>query len=116
VQAMFWASLIAAVIVLPIALMQGQMFSLLPFGRPEAALVISSGLHALLYATYVWLNGKAGAVFAAQTAYFVTGSGVFWAMLLLGERFSQWIWLALVVMLAGLALVQPRHRVALKKA
>ena len=116
VQAMFWASLVAAVIVLPVALAKGQMFGLLPFGRAEAALVFNSGLHAMLYATYVWLNGRAGAVFAAQTAYFVTGSGVFWAMLLMGERFSQWIWLALAVMLCGLALVQPRHSAAAQKA
>ena len=108
VETMFWASLIAAVITLPVALMQGQMFSLVPFGRPEAALTISSGLHALLYASYVWLNGRAGAVFAAQTAYFVTGFGVIWAMILLGERFSPVVWAALVVMLAGVALVQPR--------
>ncbi len=110
VQVMFWASLIAAVITLPVALMLGQMFDLAPFGRPEAALVFNSGLHALLYAGYVWLNGKAGAVFAAQTAYFVTGSGVFWAMVLLDERFSPVVWVALVVMLTGVALVQPRAK------
>lgn len=108
VETMFWASLIAAVITLPVAVMQGQMFSLLPLGKPEAALTLSSGLHALLYAGYVWLNGRAGAVFAAQTAYFVTGFGVIWAMILLGERFSPVVWGALVVMLAGVALVQPR--------
>ncbi|MDK2775562.1 MAG: EamA/RhaT family transporter, partial [Tabrizicola sp.] len=50
------------------------------------------------------------AVFASQVAYFVTGSGVFWAMLLLGERFSTLVWVALVVMLAGVALVQPNER------
>jgi drug/metabolite transporter (DMT)-like permease len=110
VQVMFWASLIAAIIILPVAVLSGQMFFLAPFGRPEAALVFNSGLHALLYAGYVWLNGKAGAVFASQVAYFVTGSGVFWAMLLLGERFSTLVWVALVVMLAGVALVQPNER------
>jgi drug/metabolite transporter (DMT)-like permease len=110
VQVMFWASLLATVITLPVAVLTGQMFSLAPFGKPEAALVFTSGLHALLYASYVWLNGRAGAVFASQVAYFVTGSGVFWAMLLLGERFSVLVWVALVVMLAGVALVQPRER------
>lgn len=108
VQAMFWASLVAAAIVLPVALSLGQMFSLMPLGRPEAALVLNSGMHALLYASYVWLNGRAGAVFAAQTSYFVTGSGVLWSILLLDERFSSLVWVALVVMLAGVALVQPR--------
>lgn len=116
VQVMFWASLIATVITLPVAVLTGQMFSLAPFRKPEAALVFNSGLHALLYASYVWLNGKAGAVFASQVAYFVTGSGVVWAMILLGERFSPVVWLALVVMLAGVALVQPRERTKLVEA
>ena len=61
-----------------------------------------------MYAGYVWLAARAGAVFATQVAYVVTGSGVLWAMLLLGERFSGWVWAALVVMLLGLFLVQPR--------
>ena len=110
VETMFWASLIAAGITLPLALLGGQMFTLLPIGRPEAALMISSGLHALLYAGYVWLNGRTGAVFAAQTSYFVTGSGVFWAMGLLGERFSPFVWTALAIMLAGVAMVRPRDK------
>lgn len=116
VQVMFWASLLATVITLPVAVLTGQMFSLLPFGRPEAALVFNSGLHALLYAGYVWLNGRAGAVFASQVAYFVTGSGVFWAMGLLGERFSPVVWLALAVMLLGVALVQPREQLKTREA
>jgi drug/metabolite transporter (DMT)-like permease len=39
----------------------------------------------VVYAGYVWLVGRAGAVFAAQVAYLVTLFGVFWAMLILGE-------------------------------
>ena len=109
VQVMFCASLIAAILALPVALATGQMFGLAPFGRPEAALVFSSGLHALLYSAYVWLNGRAGAVFASQVGYIITGTGVFWAMGLLGERFSPLVWVALVVMLAGVALVRPRQ-------
>ncbi len=108
VQVMFWASMIAAILALPVALATGQMFGLVPFGVPEAALVFNSGLHALLYSAYVWLNGRAGAVFSSQVGYIVTCTGVFWAMGLLGERFSPMIWLALAVMLAGVALVRPR--------
>jgi drug/metabolite transporter (DMT)-like permease len=66
--------------------------------------------HALAYSAYVWLAARAGAVFASQSGYFVTGSGVLWAFLLLGEVFSAWVWAALVVMLLGLTLVQPRDR------
>jgi drug/metabolite transporter (DMT)-like permease len=111
VQAMFWASLVGAVMALPLALLSGHWINPLPpYGVPELALIASSCVHALVYAAYVWLAARAGAVFAAQTAYFVTGSGVLWAMLLLGERFSGWVWAALVVMLLGLFLVQPRQR------
>jgi drug/metabolite transporter (DMT)-like permease len=110
VQAMFGVSLIGAVIAAPIALGTGQWVDPLPFGRPEAALVISSVVHAVVYASYVWLAGRAGSVFASQTAYLVTGTGVIWAMVLLGERFQPVVWLAFLVMLAGVALVQPRER------
>lgn len=110
VQAMFGASVAGLVLCLPVTLALGQFFWPLPVGRPEAALFASSALHGLLYATYVWLAARAGAVFAAQTSYVVTGAGVLWAMVILGERFSPLVWLALVVMLCGVALVQPRGR------
>jgi drug/metabolite transporter (DMT)-like permease len=117
VQAMFLASAVGAAIALPLAIGSGQFINpLMPWGKAEMALVASSALHAVLYATYVWLAAHAGAVFATQTSYIVTGSGVLWAMLLLGERFSGWVWLALAAMLCGLALVQPRHRVVPQKA
>lgn len=117
VQAMFLASAVGAAIALPLAIGSGQFINpFIPWGKAEAALVVSSALHAVLYATYVWLAARAGAVFATQTSYIVTGSGVLWAMLLLGERFSGWVWAALAVMLVGLALVQPRHRLAVQKA
>jgi drug/metabolite transporter (DMT)-like permease len=108
VQAMFGVSMVGMVLAAPIALVTGQWVDPMPLGKAEAALVLSSAVHALVYASYVWLASKAGSVFASQCAYLVTASGVFWAMLLLGERFSPLVWLALVVMLAGVALVQPR--------
>lgn len=110
-QAMFGASVMGLVLCVPVVLALDQFFvPALPFGSAEWGLVLSSTLHAGLYATYVWLASRAGAVFATQTSYIVTASGLFWSMVLLGERFSSWVWLALVVMLAGLALVQPRRR------
>ncbi len=112
VQAMFWASSVGALIALPLTLWSGQWISPLPpYGVPELALIASSSVHALVYAGYVWLAARAGAVFATQVAYVVTGSGVLWAMLLLGERFSGWVWAAMAVMLLGLFLVQPRLKV-----
>jgi drug/metabolite transporter (DMT)-like permease len=52
-------------------------------------------------------------VFASQCSYIVTAAGLLWAMLLLGERFSPWVWAAVAVMLFGLSLVQPRNRQAI---
>jgi drug/metabolite transporter (DMT)-like permease len=109
VQAMLAASVIGAVMVLPLTLASGQWIDpRQDWGAPEQALILSSVIHAFMYAGYVWLAGAAGAVFATQTSYVVTAAGVGWAMLLLGERFSLLIWVAGAIMLLGLALVQPR--------
>jgi drug/metabolite transporter (DMT)-like permease len=109
VQAMFGASVMGALLCLPAALLSGQFIDpLVSWGRAEWALVASSSIHGLVYAAYVWLASKAGAVFASQCSYLVTATGLIWAMVLLGERFSPIVWLSLVIMLCGVALVQPR--------
>ena len=111
VQAMFGASLAALILCVPLVWLTGSWVNPMPpWGKPEAALLVSSVLHALLYAGYVGLAAKAGAVFASQSAYIVTASGLCWAMALLGERFSPLVFVAMVVMLTGLALVRPRMR------
>ena len=113
VQAMFGASLVGLILSVPLVLVSGQWVNpLAQWGQAEQALVLSSVLHAMLYASYVGLAARAGAVFATQTSYIVTASGLCWSMLLLGERFSPMVWLALAVMLVGLMLVQPRLRAA----
>ena len=112
VQAMFGASLVGMVLCLPAVVVSGQWVDpFARFDRAEQALVLSSVLHAMLYATYVGLAARVGAVFATQTSYIVTAAGLCWSMLLLGERFSPWIWAALPVMLVGLTLVKPRPAV-----
>jgi drug/metabolite transporter (DMT)-like permease len=111
VQAMLGASIAGLIMCVPLALVTGQWFALpLPPGRAEWALVASSALHSVLYATYVWLAARAGAVFASQTSYVVTVAGVFWAMLILGERLTSGIWIAAALMIGGVALVRPRAR------
>jgi len=111
VQAMFVVSVTGAAMILPLVLATGQWIDpTQPWGRAEWALIAGSVAHAVAYASYIWLASQAGAVFASQTSYIVTGTGVIWAMVLLGERFSPWVWAALAVMLLGLALVQPRLR------
>ena len=108
-QLLFGASIISALIAGPLAIWQGQFIS--PFrqyGLAEWALVASAIIHAGVYSAYVWLVGRAGPVFAVQVSYLVTAFGVVWAMWLLGERYSLWVWAAFAILLVGLALVQPR--------
>jgi drug/metabolite transporter (DMT)-like permease len=110
VQAILGASLVSLLLAVPLALLSGQWVNPFPLGQAEAALVGLSALSAVVYAAYIWLAMAAGSVFASQVSYVVTGSGVIWAMVILDERFQPVVWLALVVMLAGVALVQPRER------
>jgi drug/metabolite transporter (DMT)-like permease len=109
---LFGASVAAMLISLPLALGSGQFIDPrgLDFGLAEWALAVSASVNVLVYSGYVWLVGRSGAVFASQIAYVVTGSGVVWAMVLLGESYSAFVWLALVLILGGVFLVQPRHK------
>lgn len=109
IQVLFGASAIGLVAALPLALITGHFIDPRgPWGAPDAAIVLSSLIHAGVYAGYVWMVGRGGAVFAAQVSYLVTAFGVLWAMAILGERFSATVWLAMLMMFAGLFLVQPR--------
>ena len=56
----------------------------------------------------VQVVGTAGAVFASQAAYAMAFGGIVWGMLLLGEGLSPLAWGALVFILVGLYLVEPR--------
>ncbi|MEY3005119.1 MAG: hypothetical protein RLZZ491_2295 [Pseudomonadota bacterium] len=109
VQVLLGASLVGLGLTAPLAVVSGQFIvPLAPWGLAEWAIVGSSLAHAGAYTAYVWLVTRAGSVFAAQVSYLVTGFGIVWAKLILGETYSPWVWAALVLMLAGLALVQPR--------
>ena len=113
-QLLAGASVVGMVLSLPLAIATGQFID--PRGawtQPDTAIVASSLLHAAAYSGYVGLVGLAGSVFAVQVSYFVTLFGLAWAMLFLGEEYSGWFWGALALMLAGLALVQPRPAASL---
>ncbi len=100
----------AAVLFLPVsviaAAVTGQL-RMIGFDIPSLALVASAVGHTLIYTGFLWLVTQAGAVFASQTAYLVTGFGIIWSMLILGERYSAAVWVALILMFAGLSLVRP---------
>jgi len=110
IELLWGASMLATLLAVPIAVGGGTWIDpRAVWGAAEAAFLLATAMHLVAYCGYVWLVGAAGAVFAAQVAYVVTAAGVLWAMLLLGERYALWIWLAFALMLVGLSLVQPRR-------
>lgn len=114
VQVLFGASVIGTLVAAPLAIGSGQWIDPRgPWGAPDAALVAASVIHGVVYSVYVWLVGRAGPVFAVQVSYLVTGFGLFWAILLLGERYAGAVWAAAALMLIGLLLVTPRPKSAL---
>ena len=94
--------MIGAMIATPAALASGTFVDLTaPWGAPETALVVAALCHAIAYSGYIWLVGAAGPVFASQVGYVVTLAGVIISALALGESYSYWVWIALVLMIGG---------------
>lgn len=109
VQVLLGASLVGVVLVVPLVWLTGGWVNVFkPWDVPLYALLASSILHGIAYSGYVWMVGRAGSVFAAQVSYLVTGAGVGWSMLILGESYSGWIWAAFGLMMVGVALVRPK--------
>lgn len=114
IDVLYGASLLGALIALPLAVFSGHFIDLRPpWGMPEIAIFLAALIHVIVYTTYVWMVGVAGPVFAVQVSYLVTGFGVFWALLILNESYSGWIWSALGLILVGVFLVQPRPKAEL---
>lgn len=102
------ASVLGIFVAAPLALFRGDFVDLSgAWGKAEIALVFGSALHGMTYAGFIWLIKRAGPVFSSQIAYIVTLSAVFVSWLFLNETYAWTIWFALVLMVAGLWLVQP---------
>jgi len=86
---------------------QAFVFLTRPFDRLDAVLVMMAVVSSLAYLMFLVLIKLAGPVFASFSGYVVTLSGVFWGMAIFGESHSLWIWLALLFILVGMALVTP---------
>lgn len=108
VQVLLGSSLVGIVLVLPLVWVTDAWVDVFrPWDAALYALLASSILHGIAYSGYVWMVGQAGSVFAAQVSYLVTATGVCWAILILGESYSGWVWGAFAMMMAGIALVRP---------
>lgn len=108
-------NLIAAAIVLPLTLITGQFFVInLTVGKLEGtiyAIVACSVIGNLLF---LYLVFNTGPVFASQSAYMISIAGIGWSILLLGERLSEWMWLAVGLMALGLFLVGAKKEAELE--
>ena len=107
-QLLLGASIAGVVITGPIAFATGQWINPIHvWGIADFALIASALIHTLVYTLYVMIVRNYGPVFSVQVSYVVTASGLGWAMLILGERYSGPIWLALAAMFVGIYLVSP---------
>ncbi len=101
--------LIAALLMLPFVVATGAWVTLsVPLDKAEWSVIFMILASGSAYLMYLILIRRAGAVFASLTGYVVTLSGVFWGIAIFAESHSQWIWLALLVMIIGMFLVTPR--------
>ena len=64
-----------------------------------------AGLSVVIFFLFFELIRLAGALAVAQVAYIMTLMGLGWGALLYGERPSPWVWLAIALVFAGVALV-----------
>lgn len=110
-------TLAAAVWLLPVTLATGSLympdFSALTLG--DAALLGQVLITACGYVIFHEIQRLAGPVFAGFVGFVVTLSGLFWGMLLFGEQPSAWIFLSLVLVLTGMALVNFGGRLSLRQ-
>ena len=107
---LFGASLVGLVVISPVVLLTGSFINPLEgMGPPEWSLVATTFMHVIAYSGYIWLVSKSGPVFASQIAYIVTPAGILFSIAILNESYSTYIWAALILLLAGLALVNPKE-------
>lgn len=101
--------LMSSAVLAPVVLATGTFVPLgFPWGAVEWAVVGMVAVNAFAYSVFYHLIQIAGPVFATQMSYVVTIAGVGWGIAILGEQHSLWVWGALALMLAGLAMVTPR--------
>lgn len=102
---------VAALVLAPVIYIQDTFVPIrFPFQEVEWAIFSMAFVSSAAYAAFLFVIKIAGSVFASLSGYTVTLSGVFWGMVFFDETHSIWVWIALVLMLAGMVLVTPRQR------
>ena len=103
--------IIATIIMLPVVVVTDSFVPLsIPLDTAELSVIAMILINSFAYVVFLYLIKSSGAVFASMMGYVVTISGVGWGILLFQERHSLLIWIALGLMLTGMALVRPREK------
>lgn len=111
VETLFFASGLSCVFTVLLVVVLGiELAPMIRLSVPLMALIASGLLHVMCYAAYFAIVAQTGAVFASQVAYFVTIGGFLSGTFFLGEAAPPQLLIAMVVMIAGVSLVQPRER------
>lgn len=73
------------------------------------AMLGQTGVSCLAYVLFFEIVRRAGPVFASTIAYVVMLTGLAWGWLIFGEQHSAWVWAAVALVFAGLALLNLRR-------
>lgn len=83
-----------------------------PRSTADWALIVQTFISALAYILLYRIIALAGPVFFGQVGFVVTAAGLFWGWLFFDDRHGPWIWLAVALVVAGVALVNWRRGAA----
>jgi drug/metabolite transporter (DMT)-like permease len=101
----------SAAALLPIVLLSGQTW--LPIGAPLEALwpvAAASAVFAYIYVMFFVIVRMTGPTFFSQLNYFAVPAGAAWGMVLLGERPSLDLFIAMALMLGGVFIAGYRSK------
>lgn len=99
----------AALLMLPVVIAKDAFVPLdLPLSTAEASVVMLVLVNSFAYLAFLYLIKSSGAVFASMMGYVVTIAGIGWGVWLFQEKHSILVWIALGLMLVGMAMVKPR--------
>ena len=105
------SNIVATIILVPATAWMGVGVPVSWMLTPAALAITTIALSSTLaYMMFFYTIRTAGPVFASQCAYIVTISGILWGIVIFAEVHTIWVWLSVVVMMAGLALVTPATR------
>jgi len=97
------------------AALDGFLWPVFPMTVAVKAAAIMLLINAAMMLIFVWVVRSIGPVFASQTANVIVLAGVFWGWFIFDEILSPWVWAAIVVTAAGVALVTLRPTVPVQK-